>query len=490
MKMLKKFIFVAVMIGGIIPAMSVYAMDGDKASYAPVMVRREPAGEPRTTAPKEEDQKEAEAVAVNEAEVAFAAVVLKEVVENCGYELTVDDEKRVIKALEDGADPKGEGLSTTEHYTNGVAVRMPCSALHIAALRECVPLMRLLLAYKADVNATDGRGVTPLFFAIDTVKKSKNAAALEREHDMVALLLAHDADVNAYASWKDSFLSYAVDFPNASLDASLAKTLVDKGANLRIIRNGNSLLEIAIQKGAGGVACALLSKGIAANETVADGGHQTGLSYFSGAVIRGNTAAHHQRYGHAARLTDYQQIATMLVLAGVDVHGRYAPRYNEDKTVFDCAESEMRETIVQALHVDDELKRFDRLLPALVLSVLFNYVPNVDLVDIITDYATIDCEADAFLQELVDKKVAQSKMCAKEAKTATAVVAQLGSILNMDVVGVVIDYVGTDSANNEFLQGLLDECVANGAGYAKAVKVILLGTLTKGLAKKLRGEFA
>ena len=160
MEMIKKFIFVSAMIGAIVPVTSMYAMDGNNGDntenkyntcVAPVNDKEEEskidfatavafgnvheslisgmlreASEDKNAVPLSEGVVEEEVKAqaapapkkrvLTAEEQAAVDNVLKEIVENCGPELTVEDEGRVIQALENGANPNFKGLSMTEHY--------------------------------------------------------------------------------------------------------------------------------------------------------------------------------------------------------------------------------------------------------------------------------------------------------------------------------------------------------------------------------------
>jgi len=74
------------------------------------------------------------------------------------------------------------------------------TALHYAAMKGHKDVAELLLANKADVNATDKHGFTPL-----------HGAAFSGQKDMVELLLANKAEVNAKDNKGETPLRLALD---------------------------------------------------------------------------------------------------------------------------------------------------------------------------------------------------------------------------------------------------------------------------------------
>ncbi len=126
--------------------------------------------------------------------------------------------------------------------------------LHLAARGNNKELVKLLLANKADVNAKDNFGETPLYGAAwngESATWRKN-----KDKDIAELLINHGADINVVSERTEATpLRYAV----WSGSRDVAKLLIDKGATVSDIdvllhcacRDGyKDLAELFIQKGA------------------------------------------------------------------------------------------------------------------------------------------------------------------------------------------------------------------------------------------------
>jgi ankyrin repeat protein len=99
------------------------------------------------------------------------------------------------------------------------------SALHYAADVYDPTIIKLLLAHSAFMNARDGRGATPLLWAVRSegnVSRS-TTAALVSNADCVKLLLANDAQVNTKDDYGDTPLKVARENDNALIVKMLKK---------------------------------------------------------------------------------------------------------------------------------------------------------------------------------------------------------------------------------------------------------------------------
>jgi ankyrin repeat protein len=93
------------------------------------------------------------------------------------------DLEKVKTLLKDNPD-----LVFSKDYTNGV------TPLHIAAARGDTNVAKLLITHKADVNAKDNNGMTPLHYAVFLAPYMSNNSGNKA---VAELLLTHNADVNA-----------------------------------------------------------------------------------------------------------------------------------------------------------------------------------------------------------------------------------------------------------------------------------------------------
>ena len=135
--------------------------------------------------------------------------------------------------------------------------------LHKAVAAGSAEMVKLLLSYKADVNAKDGNRQSPLFDAV-----SRDNA------EMVNLLLSCGADVNSKNETSDDLTPL-----HAAKSKAVAEILLARGANpnARSSGPGRTPLHEAASDGLLGVAEALVAHG--ADLTVRTEAGHTPLSY-------------------------------------------------------------------------------------------------------------------------------------------------------------------------------------------------------------------
>jgi ankyrin repeat protein len=126
------------------------------------------------------------------------------------------------------------------------------TALLMAAVRNDVEAVKLLLEYGADPNIISSDQGSPLHFA-----------ALARGPCCIAPLLAHDALVDSTTSWRQTALHYVAAYRN---DERPARLLLGAGADLNARDlNGITPLQWAIVSGSEKVARVLLEQGADVN---------------------------------------------------------------------------------------------------------------------------------------------------------------------------------------------------------------------------------
>lgn len=109
------------------------------------------------------------------------------------------------------------------------------SLLHYSCYYENIQITQLLVEEKADVNAKDNTGVTPLMILCRYNNKKVN--------DFVDVLLSYGADINMQDNIGWTALMYASS--NFNTHTQL-KYLLDKKANMEIENNnGDSVIQIA-----------------------------------------------------------------------------------------------------------------------------------------------------------------------------------------------------------------------------------------------------
>ncbi len=136
--------------------------------------------------------------------------------------------------------------------------------LHTAARSENAEACRLLLAAKADVNARNAQGSTPLIVALG----SRTTGKINQAVDLVELLLQNGADVNAQDDNYTTPLSLAVE---AGAE-DLVKLILDRKPNLEIKdKNGVTPLQRAVLNRKAQVVELLLEAGANPNVKIENG---------------------------------------------------------------------------------------------------------------------------------------------------------------------------------------------------------------------------
>jgi ankyrin repeat protein len=120
--------------------------------------------------------------------------------------------------IEKGVDVNAAS-TTAARVKNGQINLTKLTALHLAAIGP-VETLRQLLAAGANVNARDGRSLTPLFFALATDYPST---------EMVLTLLQAGADVDVHDDTGETPLDWAEKFGNPEVLAALKKAGAKRG---------------------------------------------------------------------------------------------------------------------------------------------------------------------------------------------------------------------------------------------------------------------
>jgi len=138
--------------------------------------------------------------------------------EGCGQQAEPPaDVKSFLKAVEDNDLAKVRaGLKVNPKWVN--AADGPRIALHLAVLRGHLPMVKLLVASGADVNARGRNGWTALLYAVTGVTRNDKAAA--------TFLIAKGADVNAKDNDGQTPLHWAAKMGHKDM----AELLIAKGA--------------------------------------------------------------------------------------------------------------------------------------------------------------------------------------------------------------------------------------------------------------------
>lgn len=211
-------------------------------------------------------------------------------------------ERGYLKIVEDllkyGADVNTYSNSQFEGFT----------PLHCAAKNKQGEVVKLLIRYKADVNAQDKTGKTPIFYAIENadlemtkllltnkanIKDSPDLLhiAVQKECiEIVKVLLQYDADINASDKYgrtalhftalseNEGFFRFSRDDPDFNIKGEIAELLLSKGANVDVKNKcGLTTLHAAVQNGYVKVVEALLKHNANVNSRVVELGDITPL---------------------------------------------------------------------------------------------------------------------------------------------------------------------------------------------------------------------
>ncbi|XP_034935353.1 ankyrin-3-like [Chelonus insularis] len=190
--------------------------------------------------------------------------------------------------------------------------------LHIVCKHKSdmiVNIIQLLLQYKANIEAEDARGWTPLFVACHAVNylavkclldnnananrtdlQKKTPLYIAAQHcrnnsEVVKILLEHKVNVHCIDEWKNSIIHLVVQNSNAELIHSLARTQVNFNA---VNCQGKTPLHIAVMRGSIDVIKNLIKYG--ANVNILDENRETLLEN-----------ALYYKSDHQSRLEDYQE---------------------------------------------------------------------------------------------------------------------------------------------------------------------------------------
>ena len=143
--------------------------------------------------------------------------------------------------------------------------------LHIASVKGSPSMVKLLLSKKANVNALDDNGWTPLYYAIDIDKRQ-----------VAELLLSHGANVNIRAKDGMSALLYAV----AEDSLEIAKLLISSRADVNVRENKNLYAPLHFAAANGNVKLAQL---LIDNGARIDAKEKSGLTPLAMAVVLGDS---------------------------------------------------------------------------------------------------------------------------------------------------------------------------------------------------------
>lgn len=161
------------------------------------------------------------------------------------------------------------------------------TALHYAATNLNKAMIKLLLNYKADVNAKDENDETPFYKGLRSIlleihcsindKDFYGPTAKEKEAEYIAILiilLESGADINAKTKFGKTPLSASVTYSHREI----VELLLDNGADLNSVdKHGYTSLHIAAYQNKKDIAKILINRG--ANIDIKDKDGQTPLHY-------------------------------------------------------------------------------------------------------------------------------------------------------------------------------------------------------------------
>ncbi len=143
--------------------------------------------------------------------------------------LETDDIDTLLETIEKGFTEKAATLIQGNANIVQKKNNQGCTALHIAAKKGYVDLVKLILSNGANINAKDSEGYTPLLLA-------------ENHLEVVELLLANNADINASQNWGWTILLSAAKWDNTEL----ARIVLANKPDLNIRNSdGNTPLHLA-----------------------------------------------------------------------------------------------------------------------------------------------------------------------------------------------------------------------------------------------------
>jgi ankyrin repeat protein len=142
----------------------------------------------------------------------------------------------LFEAVEEGKDEIAELLVENHAEINAHAhSSWGKTALHMAAQKSDVKMVEFLLEHKADVNARDDNGFTPLMDAI-------------RSAEVMKLLLAHGADINAIGhNGANTAFSQVIENPVVA-GPGVLQLLLDNGVDVTVSGPG-CLEQLALSRG-------------------------------------------------------------------------------------------------------------------------------------------------------------------------------------------------------------------------------------------------